>query len=300
MNNNYQKGVSLIITFFIMIIILAVVLSVSVILYSEIKVIKNIGSSIVSFYAADSGVEKVLFYDRQVVPTGAARGLCSMFDSMNNVNYCPITPASPLDTSIYCDMYPNKSSSLTPIGTDCDPATCTDCEVSFSTTFDNRKYFTTAKVSPDGEFSNFKIYSRGSFEAVERQIEVSNISEQAQKPILIADACANPKSTPQGTVSIDISATVSTTISGDTIALNGVTANIYYYDVDDSIVYAKKDLALTPNSGCTTLASCVWQKNWTSATAISQAYYVDLYAEDTAEPLNRAELKQIPSCGVAE
>lgn len=61
-----EKGVALIITFFIMIIILAVTLSISSILYSEIKILRNIGSSVVAFYAADSGIEKVLYYDRQV------------------------------------------------------------------------------------------------------------------------------------------------------------------------------------------------------------------------------------------
>lgn len=78
-NNNYQdltsknpkrKGASLIITFFIMIIILAVVLSVSIILYSQVKVIRNIGSSVVSYYIGESGIEKVLYYDRQVLPNG--------------------------------------------------------------------------------------------------------------------------------------------------------------------------------------------------------------------------------------
>jgi len=132
MFNDSQKGVSLIITFFMMIIILAVVLFISVLLYSEVKIIRNVGDSMVSFFAADSGVEKVLYYDRKVLPTlikgecpigtecdpdqtcsnglctiPAKRGLCSMYtnDSGNNPNYCasdpnPLNPA--IDHSIYC------------------------------------------------------------------------------------------------------------------------------------------------------------------------------------------------------
>lgn len=58
MFNDSERGVSLIITFFIMIIVLAVVLSISILLYSEVKVIRNIGNSMVSFYAGESGIEK--------------------------------------------------------------------------------------------------------------------------------------------------------------------------------------------------------------------------------------------------
>ena len=52
----------------------------------------------VGFYAADSGIEKVLYYDSNVLPTYsdgttmAARGLCSMYlppnSTYNNPNYC--------------------------------------------------------------------------------------------------------------------------------------------------------------------------------------------------------------------
>ena len=90
MLNNLQKGVSLIISFFIMVIILSVVLSVSALLYSEIKVIRNIGNSVVSFYAADSGIEKLIYYDRKVLPDGAVRGLCSMLEKGKKCEQIPM------------------------------------------------------------------------------------------------------------------------------------------------------------------------------------------------------------------
>jgi len=72
----------LIITFFVMIIILAVVLSISVLLYSEVKIIKNMSDSVVAFYAADSGAEKALYYDRQVIiHEGVVRGICDICES---------------------------------------------------------------------------------------------------------------------------------------------------------------------------------------------------------------------------
>jgi len=171
--SNSENGVSLIITFFIMIIILSVVLSVSIILYSEVKVIRNIGNSTGSLYAAESGVEKILYYDRQVIETGAKRGLCSMYlyNLTNNPKACRDNSLSGFDPSIYCN-----SPSIPPVAgsTDptlgCDPNVCDDCTVNFSTTFDNRKYSITANVS-----SNYlDVTSSGTFPisgGAERKIE---------------------------------------------------------------------------------------------------------------------------------
>ena len=162
MFNNSEKGVSLIMTFFIMLIILAVVLSISVLLYSEIKVIRNMGNSVIGLYAADSGIEKVLYYDRQVVPTGATRGLCSIFSSC--------VAGSSGETSVYCNN-PTPSSFT---GT-CASNNCTDCQITFDTTFDNRTYYTTAKVSPNAVNpldSDFEITSKGVFSGAQRQIQI--------------------------------------------------------------------------------------------------------------------------------
>lgn len=194
-----QKGVSLIITFFIMIIILSVVLSISIILYSEVKVIRNISNSIVGLYAADSGIEKVLYYDRQETlfsngqscldsstcpsnhsicnggycTVSVPRGLCSMFDSINP-NLCTSSGSQP-DSSIYC-----LSSSLTAGSSDnlngCKPSICDDCSVSFSTNLDsslNIKYsIISAKVFPSGTNSNFEVDSKGTFSGTGREIQI--------------------------------------------------------------------------------------------------------------------------------
>ena len=186
-----QAGISLIITLFIMIIVLAVVLSISALLYSEAKVIRNIGNSIVSFYAADSGVEKVLYYDRQVLPamTGdkiAKRGLCSMYmyDSGSNPNACmskdPNSPNLFADDSIYCEpnsgfMFPVTGPTDNSHG--CDYDVCDDCKISFSTTFDNRKYSVTAAVylqrdeATGKDIKVFEVESKGYFGGAQRQVQ---------------------------------------------------------------------------------------------------------------------------------
>jgi len=158
-NTDKQKGVSLIITFFIMIIILAVVMSVSALLYSEIKVIGNVKNSMAGLFAADSGIEKTLFYDRQVLLSGASRGLCSI------PTKCLASGLG--DQSIYC-------SSAVASGSDCSsgPNGCTNCTVTYNTVFDNRRYEVIAKVYPSGLSSNFEISSKGIFEGAQRQIKI--------------------------------------------------------------------------------------------------------------------------------
>ena len=59
-----QKGVSVIYAIFIVAIMLAISFGISEILISQVKMLGDMGHSVVALYAADSGVEKVLV-DRQ-------------------------------------------------------------------------------------------------------------------------------------------------------------------------------------------------------------------------------------------
>ena len=178
---NSEKGVSLIITFFVMIIILSVALSISILLYGELKIIRNVGNSTVGLYAADSGIEKVLYYDRHVVPAGAVRGLCSMFDLTNIIDgiprYCAISGTNS-DSSIYCFVSAKPQEGTKDPTNGCNPAYCDDCTVSFNTTLDNSissnyiNYSTTASVYPSGDHSSdFEIDSKGTFSDSGRQIQ---------------------------------------------------------------------------------------------------------------------------------
>lgn len=190
-----QRGVSLIITFFIMIIILVIVLSISTLLYGEIKLMRNVGNSMVSLFAADSGIEKVLYYDRQVLQVQPGdsscesnddcsngyfcnnltcttrRGLCSMIDGINNPRYCEEDQGDPLtDKSIFCNPTPGDTNPLVPQGNDCDPTTCTDCTVKFSTDIGGASYTIEASVDPTYYYSN--ITSRGAFGGAGRKIQI--------------------------------------------------------------------------------------------------------------------------------
>ena len=197
---NSESGVSLIITFFIMIIILSVVFSVSGLLYSEIKVIRNVGNSVMSFYAANSGIEKILFYDDQVLPVSVStdssgnqttavglRGLCSMYPYNYSYNSlitntqwtnplsCPDNSSViGLDKVVYCAIDDSTNGgmplSLSSDHNGCDPSVCDDCQIAFTGLLDNgATYSTVAKVFPSSntlsttQTSNFEITSIGSF-----------------------------------------------------------------------------------------------------------------------------------------
>jgi Tfp pilus assembly protein PilX len=67
-----QKGVSLYLTLVIMTLMLAIALGISAILVGQMKIIKGMGDSVIAFYAADTGIERILYDIRKTPynPTG--------------------------------------------------------------------------------------------------------------------------------------------------------------------------------------------------------------------------------------
>ncbi len=63
-NNNNQKGVSLLLTLLIMAALLVIAIGVARLSLGEIKLIRNIPSSLITYYAADSGIERALYEER--------------------------------------------------------------------------------------------------------------------------------------------------------------------------------------------------------------------------------------------
>jgi hypothetical protein len=72
-HKNSQKGISLMFSIFILTFILSIALGGASIVIRQVQITRNIGYSVISFCAADSGVEKVLFKDREdpaLIPNG--------------------------------------------------------------------------------------------------------------------------------------------------------------------------------------------------------------------------------------
>ena len=66
--DNSQKGVTLYFTLIIMAILLAAVFSINTLIISQLKNIKEMGDSVIAFYAADSGAEYALNQGKTGIP----------------------------------------------------------------------------------------------------------------------------------------------------------------------------------------------------------------------------------------
>jgi len=62
---NSQKGISLYLALMTMTLLLAMAFGLSAILFGQIKITREIGNSVVSFYAADTGIEWLLYKDKE-------------------------------------------------------------------------------------------------------------------------------------------------------------------------------------------------------------------------------------------
>ncbi len=158
---NSQKGVSLVISFLIMTIMLGIVLSASVIVYSEINIIRNMGNAIIALYAAESGAEKTLYYDRKHIPVGSSRGLCSLCTVCvsSQCNECVVTPIS--------------------VG-GCNLTTCNNCKITYNSVVDDKEYSIDATITPDQAnpgITLFKVQSRGYYKESSRSVEANAYSQ---------------------------------------------------------------------------------------------------------------------------
>ena len=59
-----QKGVSLYFAIIILSILLAIVLGLATILVGQTRMIKGMGDSVIAFYGADTGIERILYEDK--------------------------------------------------------------------------------------------------------------------------------------------------------------------------------------------------------------------------------------------
>ncbi len=94
-----QKGVSLYLSIMIMVILLAIVLGISGILLGQLKMMKGMENSVIAFYAAETGIERMLMDRNDPTLSLALLGCpCSGTDVCtlgNNINYCVEAQALP-------------------------------------------------------------------------------------------------------------------------------------------------------------------------------------------------------------
>jgi len=240
-----EKGTALIITFFVMTIMLSIVLGIAAILFIEIKMIRGLGNSVVAFYAADSGIEKTLYYDRKVLTGGGLRGLC---DIRNTCTDCQIRKFE---------------------GNDCEIETCTDCDIYFSTEFGEKKYEVKAEIRPSEQTTVTSIKSFGSYRGTTRGIElvfsgVATSGVEPQAPMII-NARVVPLSDP---FRVEIFADIS-----DPDGVDSATTLAHIRKLDENGDFEDVDILTLVNSGGDTYSG-----TWTGPEG---AYYVDIHACDT-------------------
>lgn len=253
-----QKGVSLIITLFIMAIALGIVLGLSAILLGKIKVLREIGDSVVSLYVADSGVEQTYYFDRKMVPDGGSRGLCYI-----------------CDICIY--SWPSCQN-CTSSGGDCDSLSCTNCQVNFSVVSNDKTYNIEALVFPtgDGTYENV-IRSFGEFKGISRAIELNYGAEggtPSDNPV-ITNASVVPRSVPSG-IAVDISADIA-----DPDGVDPATIFAYIQSPDENDI---DTIQLTLSHG--NEFSGTYIGTWTGPEG---TYYVDIIACDIEGNCGNAE-----------
>lgn len=78
-----EKGVSLYFAFMIMTILLAVALGISSILIGQIKMVREMGNSVIAFYAADAGIEEVLMDRENPVSSCTEESPCYLENEAN-------------------------------------------------------------------------------------------------------------------------------------------------------------------------------------------------------------------------
>lgn len=76
-HSHSEKGISLYLTVLILTILLAISLGMSRILVSQMKIVGGMGNSVIAFYAADTGTEKVLYEDKLCRPDCPAPPPCT-------------------------------------------------------------------------------------------------------------------------------------------------------------------------------------------------------------------------------
>ena len=273
-NKNSEKGISLFLALIVMATILSIVFGMTSILVSEIKVTRTIGYSTLAFCASDSGIEKTYYFDRKkiqeieiieiidgeeiITTEQGTRGLCDICNSCSSSDCQDCTTSKP------------KYSSL---AEDCEPMSCTNCEISFFTEFNGKRYRIEATVVPTGETT---IKSFGFYKGIKRAIELTYISEGEgdggpdEGPI-ITNADVVPRSVPEG-IALDITADIS-----DPDGVDADTTIAHIQSPDENEIDTIFLILFSGNE---------YRNTWTGPVGV---YYVDITACDVNGNCSEAE-----------
>jgi len=144
MIHNSQKGISLLFIVLITSLILSIGLGISALLVQEMRMMGEIGYSVIAFYAADSGIEAAV-YDLYTSSTSSPPSPYHSGD-LDGAHY---------DTEAEC----------------CDPSSV-DCSLEVSTTTPSGCPLGADYINPNCNALNYCLKSAGSYQKVKRAIEI--------------------------------------------------------------------------------------------------------------------------------
>ncbi len=100
-NPSPQKGVSIFFSFMVMTLLLSIALGLSSIFLTQVKISRDIGYSVVAFYAADTGIEQILM--QRSGPISSCTKISPCFLD-NGAEYFTVvkTPGLDCNASNYC------------------------------------------------------------------------------------------------------------------------------------------------------------------------------------------------------
>lgn len=132
---------------------LASILGLSLVVFRKVTVLGDTGSQQSALNAASVGIEKTLYYQKQV-PVGASRGFC---------NICNVCNGS---DCLNCQLTPLANGG-------CDVLTCNNCRLTYASAFDGRTVDVNATITPSTIPGQFDLYiaSRGAYEKALRVLE---------------------------------------------------------------------------------------------------------------------------------
>ena len=100
-----QKGISLYLALMIMTILLAIGIGISTIIVSQMKMIREMGDSVIAFYAADTGIERLINEELKICRQAPCPGYCA--DPVNCDEGLP-TPSIPFSEPVGDATYEAK------------------------------------------------------------------------------------------------------------------------------------------------------------------------------------------------
>lgn len=155
---NPQKGVAIVITFFVMTVMIVSVSSIGALLLRENTAISDVTNSMVARYVADAGIESVFYYNGGQHPLKP--GIC---------NICNVCDSPGQAASLRCSSC--QATALEFGG--CNIASCGHCAITYESFFNDKSYQVSLTIDKDEQnpaIYDISVKSTGTYKNISREM----------------------------------------------------------------------------------------------------------------------------------